>query len=149
MHFNHVRNSMNKYNKKHERSAFAAAAACCLDIKTSDSARVNDETIRRFFFALNVYRKLSLINQRLWGGERKVLRIPNKKHQQGIVSDAFCFVKMPSLRPLSARFHLRWKLCIRNRFSQLRFSFQSHPNDFIQYLVIFQKYAFVPYFTSF
>lgn len=70
MHFNHVRNSMNKYNKKHERSAFAAAAACCLDIKTSDSARVNDETIRRFFFALNVYRKLSLINQRLWGGEK-------------------------------------------------------------------------------
>lgn len=43
----------------------------------------------------------------------------------------------------------RWKLCIRNRFSRRKtcFSFRSHPNDFIQYLVIFQKICFHALFS--
>lgn len=32
-------------------------------------------------------------------------------------------------------------------YRKMLFSFRSHPNDFIQYLVIFQKYVFVPDFV--
>lgn len=83
MHFNHVRNSMNKYNKieEIEQLQWCLPSAC----RYGSNFSVNDETIHRFLFSsrrlLKCLQEIVIINQ---CGERKFLN--SKQAQQEIVS---------------------------------------------------------------
>ena len=101
---------------------------------------VNDETIQRFLFHLKCLQEIVVINQwktweRRFKNSKQDVLSPFNPSKRARRSDAFCFVETER----AFRFRLReW------RWKSEEKLFRSHPNDFIQYLVIFQKYVFVP-----